>query len=70
MLTSANRMTVEILTGLVEKMRGPDFLTPSEIGRALNCLGLLGIMPVDRSRIAVRDPQPETTFGVFATATG
>lgn len=66
-LTSSDRMTVELLTGLVAKMRA-NFaaMTAADMGKLLGCLGVLGMTPADRSKIVVHDAEPIGTFREFA----
>jgi phage terminase small subunit len=62
-LTSADRVLVELVARLLAKMRR-DWLTGAEIGTLKSCLTELGWTPASRSKVAT--PKANTTPSEFA----
>ena len=63
-LTSADRLIVELLCRLVAKFRS-DWLTAAEMSQMTWCCSHLGMTPVDRSKIQVEKPQAASPFDEF-----
>ncbi len=65
LLTSADRLVVELLCRIVAKFRA-DWITAAEMAQMTWCLSRLGMTPVDRSKV-VAEPQKEVAR-LLATA--
>jgi hypothetical protein len=68
-LKATDRQALEVLSILFAKFRRREQLTGAELSKILNCLSLLGMTPVDRSRVILADEaQEQTAFGEFGKA--
>ena len=56
MLTSADRVALEMLAGLIAKGRRPGGLTGAELGHLRALLGEMGASPASRSRVLPAAP--------------
>jgi hypothetical protein len=57
-LTSADRLLVEVTVGLLLKLR-ERYIKPVEIGHLRACLGSMGLTPADRTRVTGSNEQEE-----------
>jgi hypothetical protein len=71
-LTSADRILVEIACRLIARLRANEPLKAAETNQIISCLARMGLTPADRSRISAkgqRDKEADDTFSRLA-ATG
>lgn len=64
LLTSADRLVVELLCRIVAKLR-EGWITAAEMGQMTWCLSHLGMTPVDRSKVAVPQQKEASPFDEF-----
>jgi hypothetical protein len=78
-LTSADRLLVELTTELLRRFRGwqratgeyVEPLKPVELGHLRACLGSMGLTPADRGRVSPSDaPKPEDPLAILLGSNG
>ena len=63
-LQSADRLLLEVTTGLIAKQRNRRTpITKGETSLLMNALSKLGLTPVDRSRVTIPPKPKETKYG-------
>jgi phage terminase small subunit len=61
-LTSADRLIVEVTSRLMTKYRADPTFTAAELSKLISCLARLGLTPSDRSKVAVVPEKKPNTF--------
>ena len=74
-LTSADRLIVEVTAMLLRKLRYPDpdngGIKPVEIGHLRACLGSMGLTPADRGRVTgSNEPQAQDPLDIILGSRG
>lgn len=64
-VTFVDSWIAELACQLMARLRRRE-ASASDIGKLLNCVGVMGMTPADRSRVTVHDKPPEGTFREFA----